>query len=52
MENSKGKMEKDPQSVVKVITSSSSADKRIYVAFLIVMFLLWLSKDKYGDPSL
>jgi hypothetical protein len=44
MEMSKGRMEKDPQSVVKVKTSRGSGDKRIYVAFLVLMFFLWLSK--------
>jgi hypothetical protein len=45
MEMSKGRMEKDPQSVVKVVVSSNGGDKRLYVAFVVLMFLLWLSKS-------
>lgn len=52
MEMSKGRMEKDPQSVIKVIASSSGADKRLYLAFLLLVFLVWLSKSKYHDNQL
>ena len=45
METSKGRMEKDPQSVVKVVVNSSGGDKRLYLAFVLLMFLFWLSKS-------